>query len=107
MAQPELGPGLAAQGERENSSSESLSFPSVAGAPDYFLGVGLASEISLRPCEAEVKMRREGFIVFDMDSFLAPAAVALEVHGFTILEYWVAPRGPVLSESGREASKLR
>ena len=47
--------------------------------PDYFLGVDLAPEISLRLCESEVKLRSQGFIVFDVGSFLAPAAIALEI----------------------------
>ena len=91
----------------QNSSFECLSFPSIAKAPDYFLGVDLAPEISLRHCGAEFKMRPEGLIVFDIGSFPAPAALALEVHGFTILEYWwVAPKGPVLSHTAEVAGRF-
>ena len=53
-------------------------------------------------------MRPEELIVFDIRTLsLLPAALALEVHDFTILEcWWVAPKGPVLSHTAEVAGRF-
>ena len=50
----------------------------------------------------------EGLIVFDVGSFFAPAAVALEILGLRIFEYWViAPDSSAVAQSAKIGGRYK